>query len=100
MPATTVNAAMLYAYGKKFGVTREGAVLAAEPYCTDFRRTSLAILVLVTDDGLGGMEALAALGFAVEPGPMAPAHLPICDALLRGMYATAVQEAERLGILK
>ncbi len=100
MPSDTITSTLLYVYSNRFGVTREGAVLAAEPCCTDFRRAALAVLVLVTDDGLGGTEAINALGFALEPGPIDPSHVAICNALLQGKYATAVLEAERLGILK
>lgn len=92
--------ALLYSYANKYGSTPEGAVLAAEPYCANVAHVSLARMVLVTDNGLGAVDAINALGFALEPGPLAPECLPICNALIRGQYATAVREAQRLGILR
>lgn len=99
MSTSTTTSAVLYSYQGKYGVTREGAVLAAEPFSARASSVTLARLVFVTDDGHGRMEAINALGFALEPG-IPEEQLPICRALLIGRYATAVHLAERLGLLK
>ncbi len=96
----TITSAFLFSYGNKYGATREGAVLAAEPFCTNAKHNVLARLIFVTDDGHGGSDVINALGFLLEPGPIAPDHAPIVDALLMGRYATAVDLAGKLGILR
>lgn len=95
-----VASALLFRYGNRYGVTREGAVLAAEPCCTDASLVKFASLCFITDDGIGGSDAINALGFILEPGPLREDCLPVYNALLTGRYATAVQQAERAGILK
>lgn len=92
--------AILYAYQGKYGITREGAVLAAEPFCAKASSVTLARLVFVTDDGIGGSDVINALGHLLEPGTIKEECLPIVDALLLGRYATAVCIAEKIGILK
>lgn len=97
----TITSALLYVYHNHFGVTREGAVLAADPFCQDMRKVHLAVLVFVTDDGVvGAVDTINALGFTLEPGPIREEWAPIRDALLLGKYATAVNLAEAAGILK
>lgn len=98
--ATTIASALLYTYEGKAGVTREGAVLAADPFCNQANRVSFARLVFVTDDGIGATEAIHALGFLLEPKKLNPEHEPIYDALLYGKFATAVNLAASAGILK
>lgn len=91
--------AILYTYQGKYGITREGAVLAAEPFSAKASSVALARLVFVTDGGIGGSEAVNALGFTLDLDDTEK-YQPVCDALRLGKYATAVQLAGAAGALK
>lgn len=93
------NATVLYRYKNRYGVTRSGAVLAADPFCQDENETLKAVPCAVTDDGHGGDAAISALGFVLDIGEPEK-YLPVFKALVGGEYATAVQEAEKLELLK
>lgn len=101
MPST-ITSALLYHYLTRYGTTAEGAVLAHDPFCNVNSTVRLARMHLITDDGIGGEHAIAALGWILDVQAVCPSpeQEEIFTCLISGKYATAVNLAEKAGILK